>query len=175
MEVILIRHTTPKIDKGVCYGQSDIDVEDSFEEEVIIIKDTLGEIDDNDILYSSPLKRCTLLAKKLSKNIIFDDRLKELNFGSWELKRWNDIDKEILDVWMNDFVNITPTNGESYINMFGRTSNFLRELKNKGIKKAIIVTHAGVIRSINAFVNDIPLKDSFNLEVPYGAIIKLNV
>ncbi|CAM1366322.1 alpha-ribazole phosphatase [Tenacibaculum xiamenense] len=175
MEVILIRHTTPKIEKGICYGQSDIEIEDSFEEEFLTIQKQLKNIDDTIAFYSSPLKRCAILAKKLSNNISFDDRLKELNFGDWELKKWDDIDKKTLDIWMNDFVNIAPTNGESYIKMFGRTSEFLEELKEKGIKKAFIITHAGVIRSMHAFVNDIPLKDSFNLKVPYGAIITLNV
>ncbi len=175
MEVILIRHTTPKIEKGVCYGQSDINVEESFEKETSIIQNQITHLDKNIAFFSSPLKRCRLLAEKLSKKVSFDDRLKELNFGDWELKKWDDIDKKTLDVWMNDFVNIAPTNGESYIDMFGRTSELLKELKEKGIKKAVIITHAGVIRSMNAFVNQIPLKDSFNLKVPYGAIIKLNV
>ena len=174
MEVILVRHTTPKIEKGVCYGQSNIGVEKSFNEEALVIQNQLKGIDHGAYFYSSPLKRCEKLAEKLAEKIRFDDRLKELNFGDWELKKWDDIDREILDIWMNDFVNIPPKNGESYIEMFERTSGFLKEIKGEGIKKAIIITHAGVIRSIHAFVNGISLEDSFNLKVPYGAIVKLN-
>ena len=37
MEIYLIRHTTPKIEKGICYGQADLNVADSFEEEINVI------------------------------------------------------------------------------------------------------------------------------------------
>ena len=174
MEIILIRHTTPKVKKGICYGQSDIDTEESFEKEVLVIQSQLQKINNNIFFYSSPLKRCRKLAEKLSKKIRFDDRLKELNFGDWELKKWDDIDKKILDIWMNDFVNIPPKNGESYIELFHRTSTFIKELKEEGIQKAVIVTHAGVIRSLHAFINETLLEDSFKLKIPYGAVIKLS-
>jgi len=35
MEIYLIRHTTPDVAKGICYGQTDLDVANTFEEEVI--------------------------------------------------------------------------------------------------------------------------------------------
>ena len=37
MEIYLIRHTTPLIEKGICYGQTDLDITESFEEEVSMI------------------------------------------------------------------------------------------------------------------------------------------
>ena len=33
MAIFLIRHTTPLIEKGICYGQLNIDVTESFEAE----------------------------------------------------------------------------------------------------------------------------------------------
>ena len=33
MLIHLIRHTTPDIETGICYGQTDLDVSDSFEKE----------------------------------------------------------------------------------------------------------------------------------------------
>ena len=30
MEIFLIRHTTPKIEKGICYGQTDLDITTTF-------------------------------------------------------------------------------------------------------------------------------------------------
>ncbi|RBW63124.1 alpha-ribazole phosphatase [Tenacibaculum sp. E3R01] len=175
MEIILIRHTTPDIAKGICYGQSDINIRDSFLEEIKPILKEIPVNNENVTFYSSPLKRCAILAKELTTKITFDNRLKELNFGDWELKKWDEINRVDLDIWMNDFVNVPTKNGESYIDLHQRTTSFLKELKQNKTKKAIIVTHAGVIRSIWSYINNIPLEKSFDLKLAYGAIIKLNL
>ncbi len=175
MEVILVRHTTPDIAKGICYGQADIEVATTFEEEV---SDILKKVPVNatDVTYySSPLQRCRLLAEKLSANVIFDNRLKELNFGDWELQKWNDIDKGELDIWMNYFVKTPAKNGESYIDLHHRTSNFLNELTTKNHQKVVLVTHAGVMRSLWAYTNNIPLEKSFELKLNYGDILTLHL
>ncbi len=175
MEIILVRHTTPNIEKGICYGQADIGVIDTFLEEVQPILKEVPVNDTETAYYSSPLKRCKLLAEQLSDTIIFDDRLKELDFGDWELKKWDDINKPELDIWMNDFVNITVTNGESYIDLHNRTVEFLNELKSLKKQHVVIVTHAGVIRSLWAYVNNISLENSFDLKLKYGDIIKFTL
>jgi alpha-ribazole phosphatase len=40
--------------------------------------------------YSSPLVRCKILASYLQSSD-FDSRLVEMNFGDWELQKWDDI------------------------------------------------------------------------------------
>ena len=175
MEIYLIRHTTPNIEKGICYGQTNLGVVDSFYEEVTIIKEKLPDFK-NFTVYSSPLKRCTLLANELFTNVpIIDERLMELNFGDWEMKEWNKIEKEKLDFWMNDFVNVACPNGESYVQLHKRVSNFIEEIKSTSLEKVCIVTHAGVIRSIHSLLNNIHLKNSFDLKVDYGQVIKFKL
>ena len=175
MEIILVRHTTPNIEKGICYGQADIGVTETFSEEIQPILKEVKVNDSETIYYSSPLQRCKLLAEKLSDTIIYDDRLKELDFGDWELQKWNDINKHELDVWMKDFVNIAFTNGESYIDLHTRTVKFLNELKTLKKQRVVIVTHAGVIRSLWAYINKTPLEKSFDLKLNYGHIIKFTL
>lgn len=172
MEIILIRHTTPKIAKGICYGQSDIDVTDTFSEEIKPIIKELST-DSETVFYSSPLKRCKKLAEKLADKIIFDDRLKELDFGDWELQNWNDINKKELDIWMNDFVKVAATNGESYLDLHARTTSFLLEIAKQQHKKIVIITHAGVIRSLYSFINKTSLETSFDLKLQYGQVVKI--
>ncbi|QTD37843.1 alpha-ribazole phosphatase [Polaribacter batillariae] len=174
MEIIFIRHTTPNIEKGICYGQTNLDVASTFSNEVknILEKEDFYNLDA--VFYSSPLLRCKKLANKIAKNVIFDDRLKELNFGDWELQNWNDINKEDLNVWMQDFVNVSTPNGESYIDLQKRTVSFLLGIKEKNHQKIVIITHAGVIRSLHAFIHNIPLKKSFDLKLNYGDVLKIN-
>lgn len=172
MEIYLIRHTTPNIEKGICYGQSDLDVAPTFEEEANIILKSLA-IDNKTIVYSSPLKRCLKLASKFSKNIITDNRLMELNFGDWELLKWDNLPKEASTIWMNNFVTASTPNGEAYIDLAKRAYEAFTEITSTSAKKVIITTHAGVIRSILSKLNNMHLKDSFNIKVDYGQVIKL--
>lgn len=172
MEIYLIRHTTPTIEKGICYGQTDLDITAEFE---IKASKILNEItvDTTTKVYSSPLQRCTKLALKFSKNIITDDRLMELNFGDWELKKWNDIPRNEIDPWFKDFVNVTIPNGEAYIDLYKRANGIFQEIASKNFKKTIITTHGGVIRSIIANLNGVPLANSFDIKVEYGQIFKI--
>jgi alpha-ribazole phosphatase len=61
--IYLIRHTTPAVARGICYGQTDLEVTGSFHEEAEVIRQHLPA--DIGPVYSSPLNRCTLLAKEL--------------------------------------------------------------------------------------------------------------
>ena len=173
MEIYLIRHTTPKIEKGICYGQADLDVALTFDSEVAKILNLVHFTEETKI-YSSPLKRCTKLAQTFSKNVIIDDRLMELNFGDWELQKWNDLPEKESSIWMNDFVNESTPNGEAYIDLAKRANEVFNEITSTSTKRIIITTHAGVIRSILSKMNNIHLKDSFDIKVEYGQIFKIS-
>lgn len=179
MVVHLLRHTKPKIDVDVCYGQSDIEVGNTFKREQLLIQKTITALH-FDVIFSSPLSRCVVLAQSLcppDKVVIYDKRLKELNFGDWELKKWDDISKsEDAKKWFNDFVNTVCPGGESYLNLFERTRAFINHLRqSKTIKEPLIVTHAGIIRAFQCIVNGISIEKSFNLKVAYGEITTLSI
>lgn len=176
MEIYLIRHTTPDIEKGICYGQSNIGVKDSFNNEVKAILKQHSYLEDlNATIYCSPLQRCKKLVENLfNAPILFDDRLKELYFGDWELQKWDSIDQNELSIWMKDFVNINTTNGESYIDLQTRVLDFFKEINRSDKKTKVIVTHAGVIRTLLAHFQNVPLEDSFQFKVEYGQVFKLN-
>ena len=174
MEIYLVRHTTPLIEKGICYGQTDLDTTDEFDKESKIILDKIP-LSNNSMVYSSPLKRCTKLAALFSKNFITDNRILELNFGDWELKKWNDIPSEEIDPWMKNFVHETVPNGESYIDLNTRVSQFYDALLKTKQEQIIVVTHGGVIRSLLAQLTRTPLEKSFDIKVIYGQISKITI
>ena len=172
MEIYLIRHTTPRIAKGICYGQADLDVAATFEKEASSILNSINILEEAKV-FSSPLKRCTKLAQKFSNNINIDKRLLELNFGDWELLKWDELPQPDSDIWMNDFVNVTVTNGESYKDLAKRANEAFTEIISSPEKQLIIITHSGVIRSILSRINNINLKDSFDINIQYGQVFKL--
>lgn len=91
MDVILIRHTSVNVPKGTCYGWSDVPVADTFEQEAAITKKNIEHLE-FDMVFSSPLTRARKLAEYCGwANPVVDDRLKEMNMGSWEMKLFDEI------------------------------------------------------------------------------------
>ena len=172
MEIYLIRHTTPAIASGICYGQADIEVAESFETEAEQIRQQLpAEI----LCYSSPLKRCSQLAKHIYPNatIAYADALKEMHFGEWELQPWDQIPNDPLNIWMQDFVKVRVPGGENYLELFDRTISFYQTIVGKN-QSAALFTHSGNIRSILSYVNNVPLEASFSkFKIEYGEVVKI--
>lgn len=175
MEIYLIRHTTPAVEKGICYGQADLDVTETFEEEVSAIKPFLPASDLR--VYSSPLQRCKKLADALftASTINCHNDLMELNCGDWELLKWDDIPKPEIQPWMDDFVNVAVPNGESYVHLYERVINRFERIREQG-ESAVIVAHGGVLRSILSYITQTPLKESFDVfTLHYGCVVKIAV
>lgn len=201
MNVHFIRHTSPNIATGVCYGQADIDLAKSFEQESRVLLNKLSKQTNNgqyDYLFSSPAKRCLLLAEKIQSNqstpqnnININTKLQEVDFGDWELRTWDDIPRSESQPWTDDFVHVAPPNGESLLTMQKRVHAFIDELntlkqpsislisssiqekKTPPNSSIAVVTHAGVMRLIAAYYLQIPLSEIFNLKLNYGQIIEL--
>lgn len=189
MEIYLVRHTTPAVAKGVCYGQADLDVTASFYEEAAIIKQFLPA--DIRTVYSSPLQRCKRLADHLftAHTIQLHDSLMEINCGKWELRLWDDIPREEIDAWMKDLIHARIPGGESYQDIFERVIQLFDQIisrqpsgnreetalqGDKGPSAVAIVAHGGVIRSILSHITQTPLPDSFRaFSLHYGCVIKV--
>ncbi|GAA0534033.1 alpha-ribazole phosphatase [Chitinophaga japonensis] len=173
MEIYLIRHTTPAIERGTCYGFSDLDVAHTFTEEAARIKQLLPAKPLT--VYASPLQRCSKLARFLFEdNFTTDHRLKELNFGDWEMQRWDDLGPDALQAWMDNYVYTRVPGGESYADLYARSLEIFREITARQTDVAL-VTHHGVIRSLLAHAGNIPLERSFDLRVEYGRMARLHV
>lgn len=179
MEIYLIRHTTPGVAKGVCYGQADLDVTETFFSEAATIQQYLpARIE---AVYSSPLQRCKRLAEHLFTGhaIQLQDDLKEINCGKWELQAWDQIPKSEIDPWMNDLINVRIPGGESYQDVFDRVGHWFKKIiteqqHKENLAGTVIVAHGGVIRSILSHITHTPLLDSFKVfSLHYGCVIKI--
>lgn len=172
MEIYLVRHTQVDIPKNTCYGQTNIGLAPTFKEEANRIVAQLTNTK-NFICYTSQLTRCKTLASTISANKIeTDPRLMELNFGDWELKNWDDIDKNLFDKWQSDIVNWKVPNGESFLELNNRVLQFWEELIQKK-ENAIIVSHSGVLRVLLSHVLGLPLIYSFRIKISFGGLSKV--
>lgn len=174
MKLTLVRHTSLAIAHGVCYGQTDVDVAESFAQEVKVTKQKLPN--DIDAAFSSPLQRCVKLAHALSlENIRYDDRLKELHFGDWEMQAWNDMPREYFDEWAQNYASMSPPSGETFRELQLRGIAFINEqLKYYRHQHILVVTHGGMIRALLAHVLSMELKGLFRFNVDYGSVTQLD-
>ena len=178
MKIYAIRHTSVDVEPGICYGQSNVEVAGTFhQEKANLIRILKGKQIDR--VYSSPLYRCHLLAEALFPNhsIEFDERLKELDFGDWELKTWDEIYADPKGkVWMDNYQALPTLNGESYPEMQLRISDFLTVLKTGSCTAVAVVAHAGVIRILKSLIEKVRIDELFETFKPaYGSITEFEL
>ena len=171
--IYLIRHTTPAVARGMCYGQTDLDVTESFRGEADAIRQHLPA--GIGLVYSSPLKRCTLLAKELfpDRPVRLSAALMEIHCGDWEMRSWDGLPPEEVGPWMADFVRVRIPGGESYLDLHERVTRCWETISREEGDNAI-VAHGGVIRSILSGITGTPLTDSFKVfSLHYGCVIRV--
>lgn len=144
MAVTLLRHTTPRHHKGLCYGRSDLALAESFEDELARLAPGLPSFD---TIISSPLSRCRVMAERLAaqaglRPIIAPEWI-EMDFGCWEGVAWSDIPRDQLDAWAADFHGYRGHGGESVAMLAARVARGL----DLAPDNALIVTHAGTIKA----------------------------
>ena len=164
----LIRHPKPRIATGICYGRLDISAENSAD----VAKKLQLELASDLPLWSSPLRRCLELAACLHPQPLFDERLAEMNFGDWEGQAWDDIPRAQLDAWAADVAGYAPPGGESPLSLQRRALDFIADLS---VPEAVIVTHAGVIRTLLAHWQGLPPERWPELVFAYGSCTRVEV
>ena len=90
MQVFLIRHPRPIVGPGICYGRLDVDCYDA----PAVANALKPLLPGGTRVFSSPLRRARQLAEALSPNVIVDARLSEIDFGEWEGRHWDAIDRQ---------------------------------------------------------------------------------
>ena len=173
MKIYLIRHTSVNSDPRVCYGWNDVDVSKNFQNEAERVKKYL---DGKELKYfSSDLLRCKKLTEFLTEEYSIDSGLREINFGDWEGKYWNDIEKTFDDFNPDDFVNKKTPNGESYKDQQKRVLTSWNKIINSGSENIVIVSHGGSIRIILCELLNMDLANAFRLKIDYGSISEVSI
>ena len=171
-EIVFIRHSSLAVPRGICYGFSDIDVSNNFSTEAKWLKFNLTSFIPQ-LVVTSPLKRCLKLSKEVfNKPIKLEVNLKEVNYGNWEGKSWEDISVEGGNLWMYNNVNNCPPNGESFLQLKNRVSYVVDELIESKEDKLAVVCHGGVIRSVLSHLLNIPLENTRSFDIHYVGFVK---
>ena len=152
MKLFVTRHGESETNREnlVC-GRLDVNLTEQGEEQAKSLSETLvGK--GIDLIFSSPLKRARRTAElangRIGVPILTDERLMEINFGTYEGTSRLTADFLLI---RNSFAGRFPE-GESTCMVIQRIFNFLDEIKAAYPEKTIlIVTHNVTSKSINAY------------------------
>lgn len=177
--VYLVRHTSVAVGPTICYGVSDVALAPTWQEEFAEMNGKLPPLELGDyVVLSSPLQRCAQLARHLAGpglgTVTYDERLKEMDFGNWELRPWASLPRDETEAWLADIVDHHPPGGESFAEVAARAGDFLaglrRDIPPAG---AVVICHGGVIRALLAHVIGCSLEQALTLNVDYGGVTRM--
>lgn len=169
MQVFLIRHPRPVIDAGICYGRLDVEAHAPHS-----VADQIKPLLPTNVpVYSSPLRRARQLAEALHPSPVIDARLSEIDFGDWEGRAWNDIERDALDAWAADVIGFTPPGGESVASLQRRAIDFATSLAPQ--PAVALVAHAGVLRALVGHWRQLPVAEWTQLQFDFGSLTTLHI
>lgn len=161
-----MRHPRPQVARGVCYGRSDLPLAEEAAASTARLRPLLPEAAP---VFSSPLSRCRRLAEALHPAPICDERLREADFGRWEMQPWDAIDRVALDAWAADPLHYAGHGGESVAQLQARAVACVAEIAARH-DEAVLVVHAGVMKVLAAALAGVPAPDWFGLSFDYGSV-----
>ena len=125
-----------------------------------------------DIIFCSPLKRAKKTAEiinsKRGLNVVFDDRLKERNYGEFEGTSKSSFDYN--GFWAYE-KNMNYEKAENVQHFFKRIYDFLDEITSKDYLNVLIVCHAGVEKAIECYFNGLMKDEEIGPFLPDNASI----
>lgn len=158
MLIALVRHPAPLIRAGICYGRTDVPLHPSGQSQLPAMAARLAGFAGD--VVSSPALRCRLTAEAIAAQRgvvpVFDDRLQELDFGSWERVDWNDVPRAELDRWAAAPTIFAAPGGETGAALIARVAEFHAELVREGANR-VIVSHGGPLRVLAALLRGAPI------------------
>ena len=168
--IILIRHGEIADSKGRAVGQIDLPLSKSGLAQAAQMAESLGTFQPRRI-YCSPLTRtvqtASFIENKYGLESIHVPEIKEISLGSWEGIEFKTIKSrypEEFEKRGQDMAGFRPPEGENFNDLQLRVRSFIERL---GDESAIVVTHAGVIRSVLHIVLGFPLDNIFRLKPDY--------
>lgn len=169
MQVFLIRHPKPVIEAGICYGRLDVDAHAPQ----AVAERLKPRLPAQVPVFTSPLRRARHLAEALHPAPVIDERLCEINFGDWEGRAWDDIERDALDAWAADVTGFTPPGGESVAGLQARVIDFARSLP--ALPAVALVAHAGVLRALVGHWQRLPLAEWTQRKFDFGSLTTLHI
>lgn len=178
--IYLLRHGKPEACTDKRYlGQADIPISPSG---LAAAKEWLPRFNEAGIsfakVYSSDLSRCIETAKAASglpaEDILQTAYLREINLGDWDCMLKDEVKDRFAAQWekFGSDISFRPPNGESFADVTERVFPILNCIRQTPGNK-LVVSHAGVIRSLLRVLMDLSISEMFALKLDYAGLTLL--
>ena len=151
MALWIVRHATPLITSGVCYGALDVaaDAQHSLQAAHALAQ----ALPLHCKISVSPLQRCMQLAHALldlrpDLKPQTDSRVREMDFGTWEGVAWDAIPLAAMQAWTDDFGEYRFGGVESANQVLDRVASLWDAARQNPDEPQVWITHAGVARAV---------------------------
>ena len=152
MILYIWRHPKPLSTDGLCIGQTDVKVDRRKLKRLANKIQCFVRLQQlPKVIWVSPLQRSLKVGEILAQRGFqcrVAPELAEIDFGEWDGKYWQQIEKQAIDEWCNDFAHFAPDNGESLQQLFNRVESWLDKVAVEEENTSVLaVGHAGWINA----------------------------
>jgi len=176
MALVLVRHLPVALEKGICYGRTDVPLSIESQRQVpAFARQLIDEHGPFDTVFTSPRQRCRFVAEALSVTYTTEPALAEMDFGRWEGQRWTDIPAPDLDEWTRNVGSYAPGGGESLQTMADRLIPWLEKTVATSQRlghTVVAVTHGGPIRVALSLARQLSLEKAMDIPVGFGWAVR---
>lgn len=134
-----------------------------------------------DVVFSSPLQRCSMFAEHCVKErdipLILDKNLQEMHFGDWEGQSiqllYEQFPETLADFWQKPTQTTLPnaeTMHQFHLRVSTAMSNIQQQMQLNGWQSALVITHGGVIKLLKCMVLRQPLDDVLKMSAELGQL-----
>ena len=176
--IYLVRHGTADGADGIAVGQIDLPLADSGRRDLDQLATTWAT-EPPDVLLSSDLARAAESADRLAQAwgmdvLERDPRLREMNFGDWDGRTWDelqDLPDGVFRSWMKKWWTDPAPGGEALGDVAARATDWLDDtLERYAGQTVVAVAHGGSIRTLIAHVLQMPGPQVFHLRLDHGNV-----
>jgi alpha-ribazole phosphatase len=158
-------------------GRTDVPLDETGIAQALFWKNTLARIP-FDKIYSSSLSRCRDTAGRIcpEKKIRTDERLNEINMGTWDGHSFDHIQRTSPQQFLQRGERIDtfrPPQGESFKDLHTRAVPFFEALEHNLQSPTLVVTHSGVIRVMICHYRGMAPRQLFEIKLGYSHLFLL--
>ena len=132
--------------------------------------------------FCSPLLRARQSMARLgefceaAREAVVDERLREINFGRWEMRSFPeiaDLDQDLIPAWA-EYEGFTFPGGEAVATFCERVASVLADLRASAYREIAVVAHGGVIRTLICLALGLSPKNYLLFDVRPGTLAVLD-
>ena len=175
--LFIVRHGAALGSQGIAVGQVDLPISEAGAASIERLRAS-WQGPPPDRLLSSDLARSKSTAEILNQSwnldLEIDPRLREMDFGTWDGRPWNelrDTDRDRLDAWKDDWVGTAAPGGESFRDVEHRVNAWFDDLwPSLEGQTAVAVAHGGSIRTLACRILGLDLDRAFHFYLDHGRV-----